>query len=328
MRSLPVAADATLRVEQSGTTLTVVGSEIVLYPLDGRTENGKIAGGPASSQTKWEGSALLVNTLVSGPRNFTIMERWRRSRDGATLTIRRTVVDRGGERESTLVYESGAARPQLATRTPAGSAGSAVSAGAGGDYVVAAGTRVLLRLTNSVNTKRTAAGDRLYLETVAPVYVNGRLVIPVGSYVTGVVTESKQAGRVKGRAALALEFDSLTLRSGVQRDLRARPSTVDTAGNLDRSEGRIQGEGTKAKDAGTVAQTTAGGTAVGTMAGAAAGRVGMGAGIGAAAGAAGGLASVLATRGKEVMLPQGTTMELVVNHDLRFTDAELSLRAQ
>jgi len=50
----------------------------------------------------------------------------------------------------------------------------------------------------------------------------------------------------------------------------------------------------------------------------------MGMGIGAAAGAVAGLAGVFGSRGKEVVIPQGTTMELVLDRELRYTDAELS----
>jgi type IV secretion system protein VirB10 len=265
------------------------------------------------------------------------MERWRRSNDGSTLTIKRTVVRNTGETESVLVYENALSgfpaqtrrveRPaavQLLTRTTPQAPDSPQQQ----EYVVTAGTRVLLRLTNDVNTKRTAPGDRIYLETTVPVFVNGRLVIPVGSYVSGTITESKRAGRVKGTSKLSLEFDSLTLRNGVARDLRSRPGSVDAKGNLDRSEGRMRGESNKGGDAGTVAQTTAAGTGIGAIAGSASGHTGMGAGIGAAAGAAGGLARVLGSRGADVVLHQGTTMEMVVNRDLSFTAEELRARNQ
>ena len=49
----------------------------------------------------------------------------------------------------------------------------------------------------------------------------------------------------------------------------------------------------------------------------------MGVGIGAAAGAIGGLAGVLGSRGPQFTLPAGTTMELVLDRDLRYTAAEL-----
>ncbi len=342
VRDLPSPPDPFLKVDESKASLTVAGgpqdgsaSSISIYPLDGRTESHKSGDSKLSTATKWEGSVLLVNTLVSGPQNYTVMERWRSSRDGATLTITRTIVRIRGESESVLVYENptlvSSAKPvELAPRPAervvaerAAPAPRAAPQAEPEEYVVEAGTRVLLRLTNAVNTRHTGVGDRVYLETVVPIFVHGRPVIPRGSYVIGTVTESKGAGRVKGKSALNVQFDSITLANGVSRDLRSRLGSVDTRGNLDRSEGKIEGEGNKGADARTVGKTTAVGTGVGAVAGAATGHLGMGAGIGAAAGAAAGLAGVLSSRGPEVVLPPGTTMELVFDRDLHYAETEL-----
>jgi len=334
IRNLPVAPDAYLKVEQSGATLTLSTSSqengaftISTYPLDQRTEKRQAGNITTNTMTKWEGAALLVNTLVSGPQNYTVMERWKRSRDGNTLTINRTIVRLSGESESVLVYENPAAAvltPATRPEIPSGERSQDMQP----EYMVQAGTRVLLRLVNAVNTKHTAVGDRVYLETAVPVFVNGHLVIPRGSYVAGTVIESERAGRVKGKSALNLRFDSLTLPNGVTRDFRSRLGSADVSGDLDRSEGKIKGEGNKGGDARTVGQTTAAGAGIGTLAGAAAGHVGMGAGIGAAAGAAAGLAGVLGSRGPDVVLPAGTTVELVLDRELRFTAAELRSRVQ
>ncbi|MGB9606556.1 MAG: hypothetical protein ACPL88_11840, partial [Bryobacteraceae bacterium] len=171
-----------------------------------------------------------------------------------------------------------------------------------GKYVVEPGTRVPLSLINSVSTKNSAEGDRVYLETVFPILVNGRVVIPPGSYVAGTITQIKRPGRVKGRGELFLRFDSLTLPNGVTRDFRARIGGLDGRGNeqLDRTEGKVIGEGNKGGDAHTVGEAAAAGASVGVIAGHAAGRTGMGAGIGAAAGAAAGMMGVLLTRGPDV----------------------------
>ncbi len=319
-----VPGDPALKVEQSATSMTWSASAAVpsIYPLDGRTEKRRVGDSDFSTATKWEGAALLVNTIVSGPQNYTVMERWTRSRDGNTLTIRRTIVRLRSESESTLVYNrAGLAPPEVTiTRTliPAQPTPPAPT-----EFVVEQGTRILLRLTSSVNTKRSVPGDRVYLETAVPVFVDGRLLIPRGSYVTGTVTESKEAGRVKGKAALNLRFDNLTLPNGVTRDFRSRAASADARGNLDRSEGRIESEGDKAGDIKTVGETTAAGAGIGTIAGAATGHYGLGAGIGAAAGAAAGLAGVLTSRGAGVVLPPGTTMELVLDRELRFTSEDL-----
>ena len=342
LHGLPTPPDPILKIEQTGSMLTWSGSleeggpatASWSYPLDGKPLKRQVGDSTTNTVIKWEGVALLVNTLVSGPENYTVMERWSLSRNGRALTVRQSIVRLGGETESLLVYDSLSQTGVLQTRPPE-QTGPAQPAAASPskpsetpEYVVEPGTRLLLRLTNSVNTKYSVAGDRVYLETAVPVFVNGRLVIPRGSYVSGTVLESRKAGRVKGKSELSLRFESLTLPNGVTRNLRSLPGSVDTRGNLDRTEGKIEGEGNKGGDARTVGATTAAGAGVGTLAGAASGHYGMGAGIGAAAGAAAGLAGVLGSRGPDVVLPQGTTMELVLDRQLRYTEAELGPRVQ
>jgi hypothetical protein len=158
--------------------------------------------------------------------------------------------------------------------------------------------------------------------------VSEHLVIPRGSIVIGVVADAQKAGRVKGRSSLSLRFESLTLPNGIMRDFRALPDQVDGHGNVDKSEGKINGDGNKGGDARTVGTTTAAGAGIGGAIGAASGHVGSGLGIGAAAGAAAGLAGVLGSRGPEVVLPPGTTMELVLDRDLHYTLDDLRHRAQ
>src|SRR2546429_6036095 len=89
---------------------------------------------------------------------------------------------------------------------------------AGGEYIIEPGTRIPLSLINSVSTKHSAEGDRIYLETVYPILAGGRIVIPPGSFVNGTVTQVKRPGRVKGRGELFVRFDSLTLPNGVTLD--------------------------------------------------------------------------------------------------------------
>ncbi|MGH9626902.1 MAG: hypothetical protein ACRD7E_00845, partial [Bryobacteraceae bacterium] len=192
-------------------------------------------------------------------------------------------------------------------------------------YTVEPGTRIPLSLINTISTKQAAPGDRLYLETVFPILVDGRIVIPPGSYVAGTVTSVKRPGRVKGRGELYVRFDSLTLPNGTTRDFRARVGTLDGGAGeeLDRTEGKIRSEGNKSGDAQTVGEAAAGGATVGAIAGSIAGRPGMGVGIGAAAGAAGALVGVLASRGPEAELTQGSTLEMVLDRPLHFEEDEL-----
>jgi type IV secretion system protein VirB10 len=197
------------------------------------------------------------------------------------------------------------------------------------DYVIESGTKVPLTLINSISTKHSAEGDRVYLETVFPIMANGRIVIPPGSYVAGTVTEVKRPGKVKGRGELFLRFDSLTLPNGVTRDFRARIGTMDgrASEDFDRAEGKIKSEGNKAGDARTVGEAAAAGASVGVIAGAATGHYGMGAGIGAAAGAAAGLMGVLLTRGPDAVLAKGSTIEMILDRQLHFQDSELNFGA-
>ncbi len=195
-----------------------------------------------------------------------------------------------------------------------------------GTYVLEPGTRIPLALINSVSTKHSAEGDRLYLETVFPVVVDGRVIVPPGSYVEGTITQIKRPGRVKGRGELFVRFDSMTLPNGVTRDFRARVGALDgqASEELDKSEGKIRSEGNKSGDARTIGEAAATGASVGVIAGGASGgHYGMGAGIGAAAGAAAGIVGVLLTRGPDAVLARGSSLEMVLDRRLVFSASEI-----
>lgn len=191
--------------------------------------------------------------------------------------------------------------------------------------LVPADTTIPLELKNTISSRTAYVGQAIYCETIYPITVGNRIVIPVGSYVKGAVTQVIRPGRVKGRAQIGLRFDSITLPEGTTRPLRATLSSY--AGNgkegFHREESKIEGESSKSGDAATVAQTTITGAEIGTIAGAAKGSVGKGLGIGSAAGAVGGLIWVLATRGKDILLPPGTSLELQLASPLSFDQDEV-----
>jgi type IV secretion system protein VirB10 len=191
-------------------------------------------------------------------------------------------------------------------------------------YTVTPGTRIALGLVNSVSTKHSVSGDRIYLETVFPVVLNSHIVIPAGSYVTGTVTGIHKPGRVKGRAEMYVRFDSLTLPNGVTREFRSRLGSIDARGDekLDEKEGVIKGDSNKAGDARTIAESAAAGASVGVIAGSANDTPGTGLGIGSAAGAAAGLIGVLLSRGPDAELARGSTVEMVLDRPLLFTAKE------
>lgn len=311
------------------------------YALDGAETKYKAGAETRNSAVKWEGAALLINTLVSGSRNYVIMDRWRLAADPDTLMVTRQVMQGQQQSEGVLMYRrdgrplpppesrqpesrpselprptppAGALRPRPVEPAPEDAA-----------VVVRAGTRILLRMLNTVDTKHSKDGDRVYLETEVPVTVEGRVVIPRGSQVTAVITNAKQPGRVKGKGELYLRFDSLTLPNGVTRDFRSRLSGADAgvSGDLDRKEGKITSPGNKSGDARTVAGGAGVGAGAGGLAGAIGGNAGMGTGIGAAAGAAAGLAKVLGRRGPDASIPRGATVEMLLDRDISFQAADI-----
>jgi len=192
-------------------------------------------------------------------------------------------------------------------------------------YVVPARTRVPLVLVNSVSTKSSEVGDLVYLQTSFPISAGGRIVIPEGSYVTGTITQVKRPGRIKGRGELYIRFDSLMLRNGVQRDFRGTVSATDGGqADVSEKEGKIESEGTKGQDAGVIAGTAASGASTGAVVGAVEGSTGKGAIIGAGIGAAAGMVGVLLTRGSEVRLLRGTSLEMQLDRDLTFYPDEIN----
>jgi type IV secretion system protein VirB10 len=179
---------------------------------------------------------------------------------------------------------------------------------------VPAGTKVPVMLKHAISTKSAKPGDPVYAETSFPVVVNERVLIPAGTYVQGRISKVERAGRVKGRAEVLIHFSTLIYPSGYTVILPGAIEGVPGAErtNMKDEEGTIQQQGEKGKDVGTVAGTTATGALIG-----AAVKGGRGAGIGAGAGAAAGLIGVLLSRGGDVRLEAGTTLDMVIQRDLQ-----------
>jgi hypothetical protein len=178
---------------------------------------------------------------------------------------------------------------------------------------VPAGTHIPLVLHNGISTRTARPGDPVYLETLFPIMIDGHVVIPAGSYMSGEITESKRPGRVKGRGEIAVRLKTLILPNAYMVNLNATPEGAATGGNetMD-SEGKVIGGSNKAGDVGTIARTTVAGAGIGGLAT----RTPEGAGIGAGIGAAAGLAAVLLTRGPDAVLPRGSTLEAVLDRPI------------
>jgi type IV secretion system protein VirB10 len=218
---------------------------------------------------------------------------------------------------------------QPATGTPAPAAPAAngapdspsASAPAAEPIIVPLGTRLPLVLHNAITTRNAQPGDPVYLETLFPIVQNDKILIPAGSYVQGEILEAKRPGRVKGRGELRLRLTTIILPNGYTVSFVGVPNNAGTGGNesVDK-EGTIKGDTNKGGDAGTVITDAGVGTAIGGIAG----RSGEGAGIGAGVGLAAGLITVLLTRGPELELPRGTTLDVVLDRDLRLDPSKIN----
>ena len=209
--------------------------------------------------------------------------------------------------------------PPAPAAKPASAPAPALRASAGQYITVPSGTRIGVTLENGISTGSAKPGDSVYFRTSFPITQNNKVVVPVGSYLRGEVTESKRAGHVKGKGELRIRLNTLILPNGYTVDLNAEPHSTDAGGTKTDSEGKITGPGGKGKDAETIATTTAAGAGIGAIAAG-----GKGAGIGAGIGGVAGLAAVLLTRGPEAQLPRGSSMDLVLERDLQLDSSQVN----
>lgn len=174
---------------------------------------------------------------------------------------------------------------------------------------IPSGTHVLLRMMNSINTRTANEGDMVYLQTAMPIAVGGGIVVPAGSYVQGTVVRAKKSGMVKGRAELGIRLETLTLASGKAFKIAPRLASVDAEGTGQKvvNENQIKQGPDYGTDARRIAILAGTGAGIGGLTE----RSWSGAGIGAGVGGAVGVAATMLTRGKEVELRQGSTLDVV-----------------
>ena len=164
--------------------------------------------------------------------------------------------------------------------------------------VVAAGTALPIVLEAGLTTKTAKPEDRVVAELAADVVVDGDVLLPAGSEVSGHVVSAVRSGRVQGKARLVDSFDGI--RAG------GKTFRIDATG-FDVTAGSSAG-----KDAKIAGGAAAGGVVIGAIADG-----GEGALKGGLIGGALGGAAVLATRGKEVELPAGSRYKIELRKSLR-----------
>ena len=159
--------------------------------------------------------------------------------------------------------------------------------------VIPAGTRIRVRLRETLSSKRSQTGEPFSGTLATPIRVNGTTVVRAGAEARGTVTDAKNQGRFKGQGVLALRLESL------RADGRTYP--VQTS-RIERVE---QGKGKRS------AVMTGGGAGLGAIIGGVAGG-GKGALIGGLLGGGGGAAGSAYTGNKDIVLPA----ESVLTFDL------------
>jgi type IV secretion system protein VirB10 len=199
-----------------------------------------------------------------------------------------------------------------AQSTPAVKPDSAATAAAT-ELTIPAGTKVPVALKHAVSSKGTREGDSVYAETTFPVVANGRVLIPAGTFVQGRVSHIQRGGRIKGRAEVLMHFTTLIYPSGYTVLL---PGAVENAPGVDKTsvkdeEGTIRSDSQKGEKIGTVASSAGTGAVVGGLS-----NGGKGALVGAGVGGAVGTAIAMLTRGNDVKMDAGTTLEIVIQREV------------
>lgn len=155
---------------------------------------------------------------------------------------------------------------------------------------VAGGTTLAVRLRETLDSSKLEQGQTFQATLDQPLIVDGFVIAERGAAVEGRVRETQQAGRVKGLSHLSIELMRFTTSDGQRIPIRT--AVWEKEGEKD-----TKGDATK--------------VAVGAGIGAAIGAIfggGKGAAIGAGSGGAAGAGTVLATRGKPVVLPAETRL--------------------
>ena len=187
--------------------------------------------------------------------------------------------------------------PPVSTPAPASTRSQPQNTGSPNE--VPSGTELDVRLQNSLNSGTAQVEDRFEGTTLVDLNVNGRVLIPAGSVMRGVVTSVEPGTRTNRTAKMTVSFDQVTV-NGRAYPMRA---TVTEA---------IKGDGIK----GELPRAGAG-AAVGGIIGAVLGGA-KGALLGVLIGGGG---TIAATEGKEVELPQGTVLRVRVDAPLTIQNA-------
>ena len=163
--------------------------------------------------------------------------------------------------------------------------------------VVPAGTDLVVRMGNTIDTKTANAGDTFTGSLARPVSVDGEVVIPAGAGVSGAVIDSKSPGRFKGAGTLSVALNSI--------DVGGAPTSIDSSHYVL----SVKGKGKR------TAVMAGGGTGAGALIGGLAGG-GKGALIGGLVGAGAGTAGAAFTGNKDLRIPAESVVTFKLSNSL------------
>jgi hypothetical protein len=163
---------------------------------------------------------------------------------------------------------------------------------ASGDFTVPEGTEITARLEQSLSSRTARVEDRVDATVDRAIRVDGRVVIPAGATVSGVVRDAEPASRPAHGGRLEIRFDRINVE-GQRTDIRSRIVNLSES-SVDKSKVGL-------------------GAVLGGVLGAVVGG-GKGALLGAVVGGGG---AVVATKGDEVELPAGTVVTLRLDQPVR-----------
>ncbi len=171
------------------------------------------------------------------------------------------------------------------------------------------GTILMVKMDHPLSSYSSKVGDAITALVEADVYLDNQIIVPMGSQVEGAVTGVTSAGHLGKHGAIEMQFHSIRTPQGALIPFRAHVVTDDGTGVLKANT-----------DQARVFQSlgvAAGGAAAGTIAGLAAGSIlgsaATGATVGLAAGSVAGIGYAIVREGKQMVIPSGARMSIIVD---------------
>ncbi len=258
--------------------LVIPASADTLQMKDGRVIQGKFLGGSqANVQFETNGKIELYNVD-----------------DIISVTFTGSAAAPTAPAPATGVRPSGLAPRPAPTQSASGSSGS---------VTVPAGTSLLVRMIDSVDSDKNHVGDKFRASMEQDFVVDGVVIAPKGADVYGRLSEAKEAGHIEGKSQLKLELTDISIHNRLQPIMTG--------------DYEVSGKSRGADTAKKVGIGAVAGTVIGAIAGG-----GKGAAIGAGVGAGAGGAVQILTKGEQVHVPSETLLDFRISQPFTVSEAQ------